>query len=169
MHVCVGNPNGKLAGNAAYAVWNDSPPDLAWDGQNIWVCTTTGNANSAVWTMQSTTNLATEVFSNGTVSTGTVTLNRSKGPVQQLTVGGNLTIALTGWLSSGYSSMMLELVNGGSATITWPAGIKWTTPGTGVTTTTFPTSAAALQTAGTDWIELFSPDGGTTVYGIIRR
>lgn len=41
------NPNGSFAGTAATVNSNAS---VAWDGTNLWVCTTTGNAASAVWT-----------------------------------------------------------------------------------------------------------------------
>ena len=40
------NPNGILGGTAASINTN---ADVAWDGANLWVCTTTGNAASAVW------------------------------------------------------------------------------------------------------------------------
>lgn len=46
-----GNPNGFVAGNAASG---GSPPDIVYDtltGGTFWVCTTTGNAASAVWTV----------------------------------------------------------------------------------------------------------------------
>jgi len=41
------NPNGNVAGTAASINTNAS---VAWDGANLWVCTTSGNAASAVWT-----------------------------------------------------------------------------------------------------------------------
>lgn len=105
----------------------------------------------------------------GTVSSGTVTFTQSDGNVQRLQVGGALTIATTGWHTSGtYSDLVLQLVNAGSATVTLPT-INWIKPD-GTTTTTVSEYLTAiarptLQTSGVDFMYLFTVDGGTTVYG----
>jgi len=56
--------------------------------------------------------------------------------------------------SGNVSSFILELTNGGSATVTWWAGIKWA-GGT----------VPALTASGTDILGFYTRDGGTTWRG----
>ena len=162
-----GNPNGLLAGNAAGALGTSAPPDLAWDGSNIWVCTQTGTKTTAVWSPQTMENITTPSLNLGTISTGTVNVDRSKGVVQSLTAGGPISIALASFLP-GYSEILLELTNGGSTTITWPLTVNWVTS-TGAVTNSFSSYGIQLQTGGTDFIVFWSSDGGATIYGKIIR
>lgn len=111
----------------------------------------------------------------GSVGTGTVTFTVSAGNVQKLTVTGALTIALAGWIAgSTLSEVLIELVNGGVAVVTMPAAIKWILPTTGAAAASFSAyltaigrTPASLQSAGTDFLYLWSTDGGTTIYGKI--
>ena len=104
----------------------------------------------------------------GTVSSGIVSFNFLAGDAQRLQVGGALTIAVTGFPPTGiFTEMVVMLVNGGSATITWPT-INWVTSD-GSTTTTFSLNEIILQVVGTDWVMLWSLDGGTTVFGRVIR
>lgn len=106
----------------------------------------------------------------GNSGTTTQTLDYTAGSHQKITATGNHTIATSNWPPSGnLGVLLLELVNGGAYTLTWPT-INWVKPD-GTTTTSFSTWIAAitgrtaLQTAGTDFIRLISRDGGTTIYG----
>lgn len=100
----------------------------------------------------------------GTVGTGTVTFNVHSAKTQRLAVSGALAVAFTGWPASGVlGSMFLELVNGGAAAITWAAAINFIYS-TGALSNTPPRS---FQAAGTDWIEFWSRDGGTTIFARI--
>ena len=104
----------------------------------------------------------------GTVTSGTVTFTVSSSGYQRLQVGGALIIATAGWPTTGtYGELMLELVNGASAAITWPT-INWI-KGDGTVTTTFGANGASLQVTGTDFISLWTRNGGTTIYGKIIR
>jgi hypothetical protein len=104
----------------------------------------------------------------GTVTSGTVTFNVSTSSYQRLQVGGALIIATSGWPTANtYGELMLELVNGASAAITWPS-INWI-KGDGTVTTTFSTNGVSLQVSGTDFISLWTRNGGTTIYGKIIR
>ena len=58
--------------------------------------------------------------------------------------------------TSAATSFVLELTNGGSATITWWAGIRW--PGG---------SVPALTAAGVDVLGFYTLDGGTTWRGLV--
>lgn len=99
----------------------------------------------------------------GTVTSGTVTFNASKWQKYKLTVGGNLTIAFSSWLANGYNEVQIQLVNGGSATLTWPS-INWM-KGDGTSSTSFASLGVTLQASGTNFVTVWSPDAGATLFG----
>lgn len=111
---------------------------------------------------------AVNIIDKGTVTTGTSTFSFAASNVQRLQVGGALTVATSNWPASGtMGEMLVELVNGAAFVITWPA-IRWVlTDGTNVTT--FASNGVTLQASGTDWVLLWTRDGGATVYGKIMR
>lgn len=112
--------------------------------------------------------LVISMVDKGTVTTGTVTFAVSASSYQRLQVGGALTIATSGWAATGtYSEIILEVVNAGAFTVNWPS-INWIRPD-GSTVTTFSQNGYTLQTAGTDFITLWSRNAGTTIYGKIIR
>ncbi len=132
--------------------------------------TWTGNVNAADYELSQVElkDYSVLFVDKGTVSTGTVTFSFADGNVQRLQVGGALTIALSNPPASGfYGEMVIELVNGASATITWPT-INWI-KSDGTTTTTFASNGVTLQTSGTDWVFVWTRDAGTTYYGKIVR
>lgn len=96
----------------------------------------------------------------GTVTSGTVTFARTDTLYQRLQVGGALTIATSGWPASGtFGDLLLEIVNGSAFTITWPT-LSWVkTDGT-----TQSTPTRTLQASGTDFVVMWTRNGGTTVY-----
>jgi hypothetical protein len=109
-------------------------------------------------------------FDKGTGTAGsTQVLDYGLGQMQRLQVGGALTIGTTGWPSAagGLGEMLIELVNGGSAVVTWPV-IQWIL-GDGTVTTNFALNGVVLQSTGTDWALLWTRDGGATVYGRFMR
>jgi hypothetical protein len=108
-------------------------------------------------------------FDKGTVSSGTVTLDFAQAQTQRVQVGGALTLAATNWpvASAGLFVGVLELVNGGAFTLTWPS-IRWVLAD-GTFTTSFSANTVTLQAVGTDFVTLWSRDGGATVYGRIIR
>jgi hypothetical protein len=107
----------------------------------------------------------------GTFSAGTCTIDISQGAHQSLlAAAGSFTIAFTNFKPTGtLTELILELKNGAVATITWPT-INWIKPD-GTLTTSFATYLAAntgrtaLQSSGTDFIMIWTRDGGTTTYG----
>jgi hypothetical protein len=104
----------------------------------------------------------------GTVSSGTATLDYTAGSHQRIQNGGAHTIATSNWPPTGnLGEMLLELVNGAAYAITWPS-INWVLSD-GTTTTTFSANGVTLQAAGTDWVFLWTRNGGTTIYGKIVR
>lgn len=109
-----------------------------------------------------------QYLDKGTVSTGTVTFSVAAANVQRLQVGGALTIATSNWPSAGtLGQLVIKLVNGGSAAITWPT-INWIKTD-GTFTTVFAANGISLQAAGTDFAFIWTDDGGTTMYGKFVR
>lgn len=73
------------------------------------------------------------------------------------TLSGATTLSVSNTASSGsVSSFVLDLTNGGSATITWWSGMKWA-GGT----------APTLTSSGRDVLGFFTHDGGTTWNGLV--
>ena len=62
-------------------------------------------------------------LAEGTVTAGGC--DYATGYVFSTTISGATTISLTNVPATGTAMLMLRLTNGGSATVTWPSGIKW--------------------------------------------
>lgn len=98
-----------------------------------------------------------DIISGDTIPTTIVTamaandIDLSAGEYFTKTISGATTITFSN-IPSGYSGWVLEITNGGSAAVTWPASVKW---GGGV--------AAVLTAAGVDILVFTTDDGGTTV------
>lgn len=84
-------------------------------------------------------------------------INLSTGTYFTKTISGATTLTVSNVPSAGnVGSFILDLTNGGSATITWWSGIKWPY---GV--------APTLTSSGRDVLGFFTHDGGTTWNGLI--
>lgn len=123
----------------------------------------TTNGTAASW------NDITPVFvDKGNSGTTTQTIDYSAGQNQRIAVTGAHTIATSNWPAAGkLGTLLLELVNGAAFTVTWPT-IYWV-KADGSFTTTFASNGVTLQTAGTDYILLWTRDGGTTIRGKVVR
>ena len=108
-------------------------------------------------------------LNKSTITSGTVTFTHSEAQNQRLQVAGALTIATAGWpaANTALGVMLIELVNGGAAAITWPV-VHWLLTD-GTTTTTFSLNGVTLQASGSDFVTLWSRDGGVTVHGKVMR
>jgi hypothetical protein len=81
---------------------------------------------------------------------------------------GAQTLTISNWPPSGaLGELLIQGVNLGAATITWPT-INWIKTD-GTTTTTFSQNGVTLQTSGTDWVVLWTRDAGTTIFGKVIR
>ena len=99
-------------------------------------------------------NYGTTITALGSV-TGATTINLSNGNYFTANTTGSTTWTFSGQLSTSFNGFVLKLTNGGSATQTWPTGIKW--PGG---------TAPTLTTAGTDVLVFITDDNGATWRGI---
>jgi len=81
---------------------------------------------------------------------------------------GAQTLSITNWPPTGnLGELLIEGVNLGASTITWPT-INWI-KSDGTTTTTFSSNGVTLRASGTDWVVLWTRDAGTTLYGKVVR
>lgn len=92
----------------------------------------------------------------GSIS-GAVNIAMNVGNLISFTVGGALTPTFTNPPASGaVTAYILEVTNGGSAAITWPAAITWVSG-----------SAPTLRASGLNLVGLITRNGGTTYYGTL--
>lgn len=123
----------------------------------------TGNDNNLVrWDLQ---DYGYVYYNSGTTNA----LNYENGSHQRWAPNtGAQTLSITNWPPSGnLGELLIEGVNLGAATITWPT-INWI-KSDGTTTTTFSSNGVTLQSSGTDWVLLWTRNAGTTIYGKIVR
>lgn len=84
-------------------------------------------------------------------------INVSSGNLFTKTISGAVTFSVAGVPASGtVSSFILDLTNGGAATVTWWSGMKWANG-----------AAPTLTVSGRDVLGFFSHDGGTTWNGLL--
>lgn len=88
--------------------------------------------------------------------TGNTTINCALGNYVIMTIGASLTLSFTAAANGRLRVLTLELINGGSATVTWPASVKWADG-----------AAPVLTAAGKDLITLMTRDDGATWYGTV--
>lgn len=101
-------------------------------------------------------------------SNTTSALDYVNGSHQRWAPTGTVTLTVANWPPTGnLGQILIEGVNLGAATITWPT-VNWIQP-SGVTTTSISTYLSALgrtlQSSGTDFALLWTRDAGTTLYG----
>jgi hypothetical protein len=161
---------GAAVSNIGFTPYNaTNPSGFISGGANSFTGTQTGGDNKLLqWVLQ---DVGSVFVDKGTVGTGTVTFDYSGGSCQRLQVSGVLTIALSNFPPSGNLGVMqIELVNGGSASVTFPS-INWVkldgTFTTSISTYLTNISRNVLQASGTDFIMVWSRDGGATVFGKI--
>lgn len=164
-----------LAGKAATA-HTHVPANITMDGQRLLGRGAAGSGAASHVTLGSGLSLsAGNTLSAGGLTTtdkgtgaaaSTQTFDVSAAGHQKLTVGGALTMAFTNW-PAGFGEVLIELVNGGAHTVTWPT-IKWLKPD-GSYVTTFGSTGVVLNSTDTDFVLIWSPNGGTTLYGKVMR
>jgi len=122
------------------------------DGANTW---SGAQTFSALVTLENYAFDADQI----TPSAGAATVNCASGNANffYATAAGAVTWTFSNPPASGtVYEFTLELTNGGAGAQTWPASVKWHTPGG---------TAPTLKTTGVDVLTFYSRDGGTTWRG----
>ena len=89
--------------------------------------------------------------------TGVQSLDLAVSNIHAVTVTGNTTFSFTNPPAAGQtSSLFLEITNGGSATVAWPASVEWPAG-----------TAPTLTEAGTDLLIFITRDGGVSWRGVL--
>ena len=151
-----------------------------WRGDGTWVAPTfsqtypgagVANSTGSAWGTSYTTSgtgtvLALATSATLTTPTGTgiketqvaisaSNIDLSAGNYFTKTISGTTTLTVSNVASSGtVNSFILQLTNGGSATVNWFSGVKWA-GGT----------APTLTSSGVDVLGFYTIDGGTTWEG----
>ncbi|MGE0278344.1 MAG: hypothetical protein AB7R40_23355 [Nitrospiraceae bacterium] len=110
-------------------------------------------------TMTGALKLLTEHFTTSDLGsmTGAVAMNLAAADVFYGTATGTITFSFSNVPASGNGVFWtLEITNGGSQTINWPASVSW--PGG---------SPPDLTSSGVDLITFYTRDGGTNVYAMV--
>lgn len=131
-----------------------------------------GEAESAVVFAEATGTFFNQIEGAFTDNGTTVTFDVRTSEEKTYTLPGDRTFAFINWPPATApnkfrGTIELTLINGGAFNVTWPANINWVT-GDGDTSTNFSDLGVHLHIAGANFIELWSDDGGTTIYGILK-
>lgn len=128
---------------------------------------TTAQFNAALSDNDFATLAGTETLTNKTltaisfketrVAVAASNIDLATGNCFTKTISGATTLTVSNVPAAGtVGSFILDLTNGGSATITWWAGVKWAGG-----------AAPTLTTSGRDVLGFFTHDGGTTWNGLL--
>ncbi|WP_022851463.1 hypothetical protein [Limisalsivibrio acetivorans] len=104
-------------------------------------------------------------INKGTVSSGTVTFDYSEGRGQAVTIAGSVSFDFTGFVAGKAQGIVIRVENGGSSVITFPL-VHWR-KSDGTSTTNFSEAGVILQSVGTNFLIVWSDDGGATLHGSI--
>lgn len=83
-------------------------------------------------------------------------IDLAQGVVFTKTISENTTFTISGAPTGKAATFNLILTNGGAATVTWPASVKWSGG-----------NPPTLTASGIDVLTFLTPDGGTTWYGTV--
>lgn len=101
-----------------------------------------------------------KVFAEGPYGTAhavsAALLDLNYGCVFTKTVSADITFAITGVPAGAAATFTFLLTNGGSATVTWPASVKWADD-----------TAPDLTADGTDVLAFVTANGGVTWFGTV--
>lgn len=114
------------------------------------------------------TDCAYALDNDGNISGGTWAIDYANGPVIKATATAAITsITMSNWPASGTAGHLRLMLSAGAYSITFPAW-KWIKSDL-TTTTTFADLGLTLPSANPAIIDLFSDDGGTTMYATVGR
>jgi hypothetical protein len=93
---------------------------------------------------------------NITETTGTAVIDYSAGKYAKVTLDANTTLSVINWPPAGeFARLTLRIIQGGSFSLGWPTGIKWS----------FDIPAITQGTGSIDMYAITTDDGGATLLG----
>ena len=95
-------------------------------------------------------------------------INYANGSAQRFAPTADDTVVFSGFTDGQLCELLIEGVNLGARTITWPAGMQWL-KSDGTFTSNFAESGVVLNTEGLDFVLFWTRDNGTTIYGKVFR
>lgn len=146
-------------GTAGYALTTNGTGTIGFSAVGVGDVTLTGTQTLTNKTLTSPVlNTATATGLKETkVAMAASDIDLSAGNYFTKTISGATTLTLSNVASSGsVSAFVLDLTNGGSATVTWFSGVKWNAA-----------TAPTLTASGRDVLAFFTHDGGTTWNGFV--
>lgn len=104
-------------------------------------------------------NIPSTFSDEGTASSGTVSLDLSTSNIFKIVVDGNVTIDFSGIAQTQNTAQFwqVEIKNGGTHTITWPASVVWDGGGA--------SNISPVLSLDTTVLNFYTRDNGTTVFG----
>lgn len=111
----------------------------------------------AIGNTVSTTNSSFDIYTNYTNKTVATsnTINCAIANYFTNTATGTMTFTFNSVPTNRAYGFLLELTNGGAATVTWPTAVKWPSA-----------TAPSLTASGVDLLGFVTDDGGTTWRGV---
>lgn len=91
-----------------------------------------------------------------TVAMAAADVDLSAGDVFTVTISAATTLTFSNVPAGKAATFNLIITNGGAATVTWPASVKWASG-----------TAPTLTASGVDVLTFLTPDGGVTWYGTV--
>lgn len=167
----------ETGGTGTFSAWTVSlsaPGNVTLTGTQTLTNKTLGSGTVLGATVTGSDGLMTRVMLQDTGwdyhdSGTTNALDYTNGSIQRWAPNtGAQTLTISNWPPSGaMGELLIQGVNLGAATITWPT-INWI-KSDGTTTTNFSGNGVTLQASGTDWVFLWTRDAGTTIFGKVVR
>lgn len=108
------------------------------------------------------------IYKDSITANNAVILNVVNDQIYSININGTTVITLEGFISGELSEIFIELKNGGSNAIVWDSSVKWVLP-TGDYSEIFADTNIEFSLDGTDFVYLWSTDGGTNIYGKVLR
>lgn len=141
-----GNPNSHVAGSAGTA--GVSPPDTCYDLNtgNIWVCTTTGSASTAVWSQPGAASATAQNAWGGTAGGSANVLTATTAPTFGSLVAGQMVTLIAGITNTGAATFAANALGAVAIRKRTSSGLAALTGGELVATDQY-----TLQYDGTFW------------------
>lgn len=109
------------------------------------------------------------VDSTSSISNNRVIIDLAKSVHHTVVCDSAAIIDITGFIDGNREEVVIELVNAGSFTLTFPANMKWLNLDGTLTSTLAETGLTFQSNGNSDFMLVFSSDGGANMIGKLLR